>query len=128
MHTTAIKLLILLVVPFIGSATYAQTDTSKVEQYCELVAQGRLFSNKVTIDVNFGEERKFFGGDTRIKDDLTGKVRKFNSVTDALNYMGFQGWILVNAFPISTSSGPQVYHFYFKKLFEKDEISRANDN
>ena len=105
----------------------AQTDTTKVEQYCELVAQGKLFSNKVTIDVNFGEARKFFGGDTRLKDDITGKVKKFNSVTDALNYLGLQGWTLVNAFPISESSGPKVYHFYFKKLFDKKEILKAND-
>lgn len=113
---------------FICTTTFAQADTTKVEQYCELVAQGKLFSNKVTIDVNFGEERKFFGGDTRVKDDLTGKVKKFNSVTDALNFMGLQGWTLVNAFPISTSSGPQVYHFYFKKLFDKNEVAKANED
>jgi hypothetical protein len=106
----------------------AQTDTTKVEQYCELVAQGKLFSTKVTIDVNFGEQRKFFGGDTRLKDDMTGKIKKFNSVTDAVNYLGLQGWTLVNAFPISESSGPKVYHFYFKKLFDKNEILKANDN
>ena len=111
---------------FISLSTNAQVDTSKVEQYCELVAQGRLFSSKVTIDINFGEERKFFGGDTRLKDELTGKVKKFNSVTDALNYMGLQGWSLVNAFPISEGSGPKVYHFYFKKLFDKKEIQTAN--
>lgn len=100
--------------------TFAQ-DTSKVEQYCELVAQGKLFSPKVSIDVNFGEERKFFK-DTRLRDEMTGKLKVFNSVTDALNYMGFQGWTLVNAFPISTPSGPQVYHFYFKKLFLKEDL------
>jgi hypothetical protein len=107
---------------------FAQTDTTKVEQYCELVAQGRLFSHKVTIDVNFGEERKFFGGDKRLKDDISGKVKKFKSLTDALNYMGMQGWSLVNAFPVSEASGPKVYHFYFKKLFDKNEVMQANDN
>lgn len=117
------KKAILLLTVFFAIHAQAQ-DSTKVEQYCELVAQGRLLSNKVTIDVNFGEERKFFSGDRRIKDEVSGKVKKFNSVTDALNYMGSQGWALVNAFPISTGNGPQVYHFYFKKLFPKADVLR----
>ncbi len=32
-------------------------DTTKVEQYCEVTASGKLFSTKVTIDVDYGEER-----------------------------------------------------------------------
>ena len=110
----------------VAFSSYSQSDTSKVEQYCELVAQGKLFSRKVTIDINFGEERKLFAGDTRLKDEVTGKVRNFNSVTDALNYMGLQGWTLLNAFPVSQPSGPQVYHFYFKKIFDKNEVLKAN--
>ncbi|SJZ32103.1 hypothetical protein [Sediminibacterium ginsengisoli] len=119
-------LLFLFLTLYSTSAIKAQSDTTKVEQYCELVAQGRLLSNKVTIDVNFGEERKFFGGDTRLKDEVTGRLKKFNSVTDALNYLGLQGWTLVNAFPLSESSGPKVYHFYFKKLFNKADLIKAN--
>lgn len=122
------KVSFLFIALFISHFAMAQTDTAQVEQYCELVAQGKIFSNKVTIDVNFGETRKFFGGDNRLKDEITGKIKKFNSVTDALNYLGLQGWSLVNAFPISESSGPKVYHFYFKKLFDKSEILNTNEN
>lgn len=122
------KVSFLFIALFISHFAMAQTDTAQVEQYCELVAQGKIFSNKVTIDVNFGETRKFFGGDTRLKDEITGKIKKINSVTDALNYLGLQGWSLVNAFPISESSGPKVYHFYFKKLFDKSEILNTNEN
>jgi hypothetical protein len=117
MKTGQLKLVI-LALTLISTQSFAQIDTTKIEQYCQLLAQNRAFSNKVTIDVNFGEERKFFGGGTRLKDELTGRVKKFNSTTDALNYMGQQGWTLVNAFPI-TDGGQDVYHFYFKKLFNK---------
>ncbi|MBS1918721.1 MAG: hypothetical protein JST17_00545 [Bacteroidetes bacterium] len=103
-------------------------DTTKVEQYCELVAQGRFLSSKVTIDVNFGEERRFFSGDKRMRDEVTGKLKKFNSVVDALNYMGLQGWSLVNAFPISEGTGPMTYHYYFKKLFAKNEVMKAEND
>ncbi len=116
------KFIFLSMLIFASTIIVAQ-DSTKVEQYCEMVAQGRLLSNKVTIDVNFGEERKFFGNDRRMKDEATGKLKKFNSVTDALNYLGSQGWTLINAFPINQNSGPQVYHFYFKKLFKKEEVA-----
>lgn len=120
------KLTFILLLSLTAVISYGQ-DTTKIEQYCELVAQGRLFSPKVTIDINFGEAREFFS-DNRMRDEITGKVKLFNSVTDALNFMGTQGWSLVNAFPISTSSGPQVYHFYFKKLFLKSEVMKNEKN
>ena len=97
----------------------AQQDTTKVEQYCEVVATGRLLSNKVTIDIDYGEERSLWK-DHRIRDD-EGKLKKFNSVIDAINYLGKDGWKLVNAFPVSTGSGPMVYHYVFKKEFPKSE-------
>jgi hypothetical protein len=111
-----IFIIALLLVSFSG---FAQ-DTTKVEQYCRLVAINKLLSNKVNIDVDFGQERKFFT-DNRLRDEETGKVKKFNTVTDALNYLGSQGWILVNAFPVVEGSS-SVYHFYFKKLFRKEEV------
>ena len=96
-------------------------DTTKVEQYCRLVAYNKLLSNKVNIDVDFGQERKFFS-DNRLRDEETGRIKKFNTVTDALNYMGSQGWILVNAYPV-TEGSTSVLYFYFKKLFRKDEVN-----
>lgn len=95
-------------------------DTSKVEQYCRLVAFNKLLSNKVNIDVDFGQERKFFS-DNRLRDEETGKIKKFNTVTDALNYLGSEGWILVNAYPVTEGSS-SVYYFYFKKLFRKEDV------
>lgn len=98
--------------------TYAQ-DTSKVEQYCEVVATGRVWSSKITIDIDYGEERNLWK-DNRVKDE-EGKVKKFNSVIDALNYLGKLGWKFVTAFPIYTDNGPKIYHYVFKKEFLKKE-------
>ena len=38
----------------------AAANAQKVEQYCEMTAQNKVFSRKVTIDVDYGEERKLF--------------------------------------------------------------------
>src|SRR6185503_9626927 len=97
-------------------------DTTMVEQYCKMVVTGRVLSTKVNIDLDFGEERKLFSGDTRLRGDMTGKLKKFNSTVDALNYMGAQGWILINAFPMKEVDS-FVYHYYFKKLLRKSDTN-----
>ncbi len=118
-------ILIFLLIPALG---YCQTAETKVEQYCELVAQYRILSRKVNIDVDYGDERKFFK-DYRLKDE-TGKLKKFNSIIDALNYMGQQGWKLVNAFLVNEGSGStinNVYHYVFRKEFLKEEVDKAEE-
>ena len=97
-------------------------DSTKVEQYCEVTASGKLFSTKVTIDVDYGEERSFWK-DHRLKDD-DGKLKKFNSVIDALNYLGKMGWKLVNAYPVYNGSSSNIYHYVFKKEFTKAEVAQ----
>ncbi len=94
-------------------------DTTKTEQYCQVIATERFLSNKVTIDVDYGEARNYWK-DHRLKDE-DGKIKKFNTVIDALNYLGKMGWKLVNAFPASTGNTPVVYHYVFKKEFSKSE-------
>ena len=113
------KKFILLALLFASFSSFAQ-DSTKVEQYCRLIAFNKLLSSKVNIDVDFGDERKFFR-DNRLRDEESGKLKKFNTVTDALNYMGSQGWTLVNAFPVLDGSN-NTYHYYFKKLFLKEDV------
>ena len=113
------KIIIIAIVLFSAFHSFAQTDTAKVEQYAEVIATPRLLSNKVTIDIDYGEERSIWR-DNRLKED-NGKLKKFNTVIDALNYMGRDGWKLVNAFPITVGSS-QVYHYVFKKPFSRSEL------
>jgi len=101
------------------SASFAQTDTTKIEQYCQVIATPRLLSNKVTIDIDFGEEKSFWR-DTRIK-TYDGRFEKFNTIIDALNFMGKEGWIFINAYPVRYND-TEIYHFGFRKVFTKSEI------
>ena len=113
------KKITLLFCLIIALETNAQQDTTKVEQYCEVVATARLLSTKVTIDIDYGEERSIWK-DNRLKDE-NGKLKKFNTTIDAINYLGKNGWKLVNAFPVLNGNGPMVYHYVFKKEFSKAE-------
>src|ERR1700686_2492362 len=93
------KKIIIIAITFFASLTsFSQNDNTKIEQYCEVAATPRLLSNRVTIDINYGEEKSIWK-DTRLKTD-EGKLKKFNTVIDALNYMGKDGWIFINAFPV----------------------------
>lgn len=84
------------------------------EQYCMVLATAKMFSTKVTVALDYGQETKFFGGtDARLKDE-SGRIQAFNSVVDALNYMSSQGWEFVNAFVITTS-GQNVYHYLLRR-------------
>ena len=113
------RILAIGVLVFSTLISNAQSDTSKVEQYCQVIATPTLLGNKVTIDIDFGEEKSFWR-DTRLKTD-GGKLRKFNTVIDAINYMGREGWIFINAYPVRIGE-TEIYHFAFKKLFLKSEL------
>jgi hypothetical protein len=114
------KIFIIVAIAFTSFRSFSQSDTTKVEQYCEVIATPKLFSNKVTIDINYGEEKSFWR-DNRLKSD-EGKLKKFNSVIDALNYMGKDGWVFVNAFPVNVGN-TQIYHYGFKKIFLKSDTA-----
>ena len=110
------KVIILVFALSASFALSAQTDTSKIEQYCQVIATPRLLSNKVTIDIDFGEQKSFWR-DERLK-SYDGKLKKFNTIIDALNFMGRDGWIFINAYPVNMGT-VEIYHFAFKKLISK---------
>ena len=99
---------------------YSQIDSSKQAQdtttyvYCQIVGTGRLMSNKVTIEIDFGQFRSIWE-DNRLKDPATGNRIVFNGMIDALNFMGKQGWEFVQAYAFSQGNSPAVYHFLMKK-------------
>ena len=75
------------------------------EVYAQIRIRPRFLSNKVSIRLDYGQERNFWGGDTRIRDEQSGKVKKFNSAVDALNYMSSQGWQFVFAYTLPIGDG-----------------------
>lgn len=129
------RIFLLMIVVVFGFSTHLLSqDTTKVEQYCELLAFSKLLSRKVTVQMDFGQQIKFFSTkNTRILDN-SDKPRVFNSVMDALNYMGIRGWVLVNAFPV-TIGNQNVYHYVMKRkstvaeleLFKKELEDMINN-
>jgi hypothetical protein len=112
------KTLLPLALIIIGFGAFAQTSTSPDAQYvyCEVLGTEKLLSTKVNIVVDFGDRLKWFA-DNRMKDEKTGKPIVFNSMVDALNYMGKQGWVLAQAYPV-TIQNQNVYHYLLKRSID----------
>jgi hypothetical protein len=109
---------LVLIVSSIG--IYAQNDSTTVDDlrvrtiYCELLGTSGL-TNKVTVTIDMGEEKGFLGFNTSyIIDETTGKPKKFNSMVDAMNFMGTKGWEFAQAYTITIGS-TNVYHFLLKQ-------------
>ena len=84
-------------------------------EYVQIVGTAKLMSNKVKIEIDFGQENKLFSSnhDTMVKDE-NGKKMVFQSMIDALNFMHSNGYEFqsANAFRIGNQN---VYHFMLRK-------------
>jgi hypothetical protein len=114
------KVICFSLVVLLCAAMYGQTatpDTTSVTKYsyCEIVGATNMLQTKVTITIDFGQVTKFFA-DNRYKDPATSKPYTFNSMVDALNFMGKQGWDFAAAYTIGNAQNGYVYHFLLKKL------------
>jgi hypothetical protein len=118
-NATMKKIIIFLFVFGFSAVSFGQSAKTTVEQYCQVIATPKLFSNKVTIEVDFGEERSVWK-DNRLR-TYNGRLKKFDTIIDALNFMGREGWSFVNAYPVTTGTGV-IYHFAFKKEVPVDEL------
>lgn len=84
-------------------------------QYVQIIGTSRVLSDKVNIQIDFGQNTKFFGSN-KIKKilDKDGKIIKFNSMIDALNFMSANGYEFVQAFALEQEN-QNVYHYLLKK-------------
>lgn len=95
-------------------------EITEIEIYCQVQGQLKFFSGKVEITVDYGGYSGYF--DSFLMDEVTGERIRFNSMVDALNFMGTQGWQFIQAYVVTTGD-QNVYHYLMKKTvkLKKDE-------
>ena len=121
------RVFILVVAVFLCAVSFAQEKGNAQKElykvYCEIVGQTHMLSNKVDVELDFGQAYSFWSGDRRLYDE-NGKKIVFNSMLDAANYMARRGWELEEAFPVSSisngNSGSPEYHWIMSKMVEND--------
>lgn len=115
-NLTATAIFILLFFSFGFSQTVNDIPIKDIDvEYVQIVGTSRMLSNKVTIEIDFGQVNKYFSNDkdTRVKDDA-GKNVIFNSMIDALNFMVKNGYEFVQAYAFARDS-QSVYHYLMRK-------------
>lgn len=97
-------------------------------EYIQIVGTTQLLSNKVTIELDFGQENKFFSTKShQIKDEF-GKSVKFNSMIDALNFLSKNGYDFIQAYAFAVGN-QNVYHYLLRKSdIEINELEEPSSN
>jgi len=90
-----------------GILSFLHAQSAPKFVYAEIVGESRFLSNKVTVSIDYGQVTSFFEN-TKVKNE-DGSNRKFNSMVDAMNYMGALGWEFQQAYVVTTSQ-QNVYH------------------
>ena len=100
-----------------------QQDVKAYKVYCEIVATQKFFSNKSTVEQDFGQYAGFWTSDRQLVDEQ-GNTISFNSALDAANYMARRGWDLEEVFIVQDmtkgDSGTPRYHWVMSKLVTDD--------
>ncbi|MBD3750553.1 MAG: hypothetical protein IE931_13775 [Sphingobacteriales bacterium] len=109
-------LLSFLGISFISLNTKAQgqkdTLTLKAYIFCELIGSSNI-NTRTKVIVDFGLDhpnRK----EKRLIDEQTGKIKIFNSMIDALNFMSLKGWEFVQAY-VTLDGKDSITHWLLKK-------------
>lgn len=115
------KILSVLIGLLLFSGIIAQENqvpqtSEQIEQveytYCELLGTRKFLSTKIIVEIDFGQANSFWKNNRLLKDE-NGKAVSFNSMVDAMNFMGSLGWEFVQAFVI-TEGNENVYHWLLK--------------
>lgn len=109
------KLFLLLAVIMVCHFASAQQKV-----YCELLGQSKIFSSKITVTIDFGQNQ--WQNNKLVNEN--GKALSFNSMIDAMNFMGKLGWEFEHAYVVTVgngSSAQNVYHWLLSKYIDEEE-------
>lgn len=116
------KILTALLFLFLFNNCDAQVnlDSLSSKSYCQIVGTSKAFNpNKCTIQIDYGQEQKWFKQNARQLRDAEGNKIVFNSMIDALNYMMQLGWKFEQAYIITVpglGGNQNVYHYLLSKM------------
>lgn len=119
------KRLLFVLFILVSVSVFCQEKPKKV--FCELLGSTKFMSSKVNVTIDFGQSVSSWSG--RSKQGLVdenGKAIEFNSMVDAMNYMGALGWVFEQAYVVTSSGNQNVYHWLLSKdVTSKDELKEG---
>lgn len=120
-----ILLVLLLCSTCMVSAQQNEPKEGTHRAYCELLGYAKFMSSKINVNLDFGQKSSFWTGNKGTLVDESGKVLEFQSMVDAMNFMGKLGWKFIQAYVV-TASSQNVYHWLlYKDVTTDDEIHQG---
>lgn len=102
------------------------TASSQNKVYCELLGSQKFMSSKVYVTVDFGQATSFWTGYSKqYLVDENGKAKDFNSMVDAMNFMGKLGWKFEQAYVLTVSSQNVMHWLLSKDITNDEEIKKG---
>ena len=98
--------------------------------YALLYGSPQLFSSKVKVAIDFGQSTSWLGAmsESMIVDE-NGKEIKFNSMIDAMNYLGQFGWMFAQAYVVPHGDEGDVngivYWILYKDVDDYSQITEG---
>ncbi|MGD1319514.1 hypothetical protein [Chryseobacterium sp. 2R14A] len=116
------KKLLFFCAVFLALSVNAQETPKFV--YAEIVGTSKFLSKKVMIEIDYGQATSFWESNRMKNADGTNK--DFNSMVDAMNYMGALGWEFQQAYVV-TIGQQNVYHWLMRKEFSDLDSNLQED-
>ncbi|WP_337941942.1 hypothetical protein [Parabacteroides sp.] len=115
------KKILLVLMLALSINAFSQDNEGIRKVFCELVGTGKFMSSKIIVSVDFGQETNIWtGASKQYLVDEKGKAKTFNSMVDAMNFMGKLGWDFEQAYVVTVGQ-QNVYHWLLSKQISKDE-------
>ena len=92
-------------------------ENEKIEIFCDLVSTRKFLGTDEIITVNYGSRDSIWKNE-KMFSIMPSDLKKYNSVIDALNYMGSEGWTEISSHSSSQNSYI-VKHYILKKEIKK---------
>lgn len=117
-------LVVLMLICSINAFSQENDGIRKV--FCELLGTGKFMSAKINVVVDFGQETNIWTGAAKqYLVDEDGKAKNFNSMVDAMNFMGNLGWNFEQAYVV-TIGQQNVFHWLLSKdVTSSDELKEG---
>ena len=93
-------------------------ENNKIEVFCDLISKKKFLGTEQKITINYGN-RDSLWIDKKIYTLMSKELKKYNSIIDALNYMGSEGWKTINTYSSSQNSYT-IEHYILKKEIKKE--------
>lgn len=92
---------ILMSFNFVNSQTINDVPISQINvQYVKIIGIQRFMTNKVHVELDFGQKNSLFSNKEVVIKDSNSNVMNFNSMIDALNFMGQNGYEYLDSYVV----------------------------